>query len=64
MENAQFHRIASFVLATPTPYDEQDFQQEGLVPLSPSFDKLIEPFPLIRRMRKVRKGMKFEGRNY
>ena len=56
-ENAQFHRVASFILATPTPYEEQEFQEEGLVSIPPTFDNLIEPFPLNRVLRKVRRDI-------
>ncbi len=60
IENAQFHRIASFILAAPVPNDdEQDFeqqlqQQRGLISLSPTVDRLMEPFSLNKLLRKVR----------
>ncbi len=63
IENAQFHRIASFILATPKPYEDQDFQQEGLVSLPPTIDKLIESFSLKRLLRKVRRRDEIRSKN-
>jgi hypothetical protein len=58
-ENAQFHRIASFILATPTPNEDEGFQeQRGLVSLPPTIDRFMEPFSLKRLLRKVRKERK------
>ncbi|UJR30603.1 hypothetical protein I4U23_018128 [Adineta vaga] len=53
-EMAQFHRVASFIVATPVPNEDQDFQQQQqkrLVSLPPTIDKLMEPFS----MKKLRK---------
>ncbi len=54
-EQAQFHRVASFILATPIPNDEQIFQQQSrLVSLPPTIDKLMESFSIKKISRKVR----------
>lgn len=54
MEEAQFHRIASFVLATPTiNEEEEENQQEGIVSLPPMIDQFVEPEPSKRLLRRV-----------
>ena len=58
-EMAQFHRVASFILATPVPNEDQDLQQQPkrLVSLPPTIDKLMEPFSMKKLSRKVRQGI-------
>ncbi|CAF1218883.1 unnamed protein product [Adineta ricciae] len=53
-EMAQFHRVASFILATPVPNEDQDLQQQfkRLVSLPPTIDKLMEPFSMKKLPRK------------
>lgn len=53
MEEAQFHRIASFVLATPTTNEENENHQEGIVSLSPMIDQFVEPYSSKRLLRRV-----------
>ncbi|CAF1041436.1 unnamed protein product [Adineta steineri] len=54
-EIAQFHRVASFILATPMPNDDQDLerqQHKRLVSLPPTIEKLMEPFSMKKLLRK------------
>ncbi len=55
-ENAQFRRLASFIVATPVPNEDQYVQQQiRLVSLPPTVDKLMESFSMKKPLRKVRK---------
>jgi len=47
---AQFHRIASFILATPRPNEDS----MGLVSLTPTIDQFIDENPIEKKHRRVR----------
>ena len=54
----QFHRVASFVLATQVPNENQDLQfqqrQTRLVSFPPTFDKLMKSHSVRKHVHEVR----------
>lgn len=53
IQDAPFHHIASFVLDTTTPNDENDYQENNVISLTPTIEKLIQPFSLKDILRHV-----------
>jgi hypothetical protein len=65
VENAQFHRIASFILATPISNDDQDLQQQkqqqrGIVSFPPTIENLMDPFSYKKLLNKVKIEIKIK----
>jgi len=62
VENAQFHRIASFILATPISNDDQDLQkqQRGIVSFPPTIENLMDPFSYKKLLNKLKIEIKIK----
>lgn len=52
-EDAPFHHIASFILATPSTNENEGDSQERIVSLSPMVDRFVEPFSSEKLLRRV-----------
>lgn len=53
MEDAQFHRIASFILATPSTNEGEGDSQDGIVSLPPMIDRFVESLSSEKLVRRV-----------
>lgn len=64
IKDAQFHRIATFVLEPTTLNDDQDYQQHGLVSLTPTIDKLMGSFSIKKALRQVKIPIKIKKNKF